>query len=126
MSASGGIVVAEVAPPRAERVEPLILPPEKDVMDAVEEVLYILIRVVRAMPQDMKNRVGEFFSSGAEGAFPATRFLQHLPIWKDAQSEPAVLRIVGRSASSGSLQRLQAFRDELLNSRLTHIAAESL
>jgi hypothetical protein len=126
MSASGGVVVAEVAPPRAERAEPLILPPEKAVLDASEEVLYILLRLVRAVPQDLKPRIGDFFAAGAEGAFPAPRFLQHLPTWQQAQSEPAVLRVVGRSASAGSLARLQAFRDELLNSKLTHIAAESL
>jgi hypothetical protein len=119
-------VVAEVAAPRAERAEPLIMPPEKAVMDAAEEVLYILLRLVRAMPQDMKLRVGDFFATGADGAFPAPRFLQHLPTWQQAQSEPAVVRIVGRSASSGCLSKLQAFRDELLNSRLTHIAAETL
>jgi hypothetical protein len=126
MSASGGIVVAEVVAPRAERVEPLVMPPEKEVLDAAEEVLYILIRLVKAMPQELKQRVGEFFSAGAEGAFPAPRFLQHLPTWQQAQAEPAVLRVVGRSASAGNLARLQAFRDELLNSRLTHIAAETL
>ena len=81
MSASGGIVVAEVVAPRAERVEPLVMPPEKEVLDAAEEVLYILIRLVKAMPQELKQRVGEFFSAGAEGAFPAPRFLQHLPTW---------------------------------------------
>jgi len=116
---------ADQLPPRPPRREE-VAPPDIETLQRAEEVLYILVRVVRATPQGTRLRVAELFAPFAEGAFPSARFLHGLPTWSMAEAEPAVVRLIGRGNGAGDAERLQVLRDELLNSKITHIAAEQL